>query len=243
MGTKVIGLSSNLPFDEEQERDIIKYVEALKNSHKIGQFLATLIRAAFDSPELLEKKDGVLAEGAIAKQIQDLGMSYDRYQFMKSVSKEVSSMKSKVDEIYGMVLKTYELALIGKRLGLEEKAKNEVLANFILQKQIKDLQDVLGIQLTSSVFAANKAKELDEFAQEALEYIINSYDSVVTELKDIVTTQQVISQPAQVSKVETTDKVVQTINNEEDTEEILDYGMDFRNRADTKALGNFFGND
>ena len=243
MGNKIIGLSSNLPFDEEQEKDIIEFVEGLKDKHKIGQFLATIIRAAYDSPELLDKGTGNV--GQTAKQIQDLGMSASRYQFFKSVTKEVTDMKEKVDKIYDMVLKTYELALMGKHLGLEDKSKNEIMANFIVQKQLKDLQDTLGIQLTSSVFASNKAQDVEKLANEVLEYIINSYDSVISELKDTVASQPVIVQQVQATNNDntTTNSNKTTNNTNSSSEEIVDFGGNFKDTVDEQALNNFFGND
>ncbi len=244
MGNKAVRVSSNLPFDEEQEQDIIKYLEKLQDSHSIGQFLATVVRAAYDCPEILTMKEDGISTGPLAKQIQDLGMAPSRYQFFKSATKEVTDMKEKVDKIYDMVLKTYELALMGKHLGLEDKSKNEMLANFILQKQLKDLQDTLGVQLTSSVFASNKTQDMQKFAEEALEYIINSYDSVVNELRNIVASQPVvIQQPVQVNtnieNNKTVDNNTSNINDNTNSDEIVDFGGNF----DKTALNNFFGNE
>lgn len=245
MGNKIVKVSSNLPFDEEQEQDIIKYLEKLQDSHKIGQFLATVVRAAYDCPELLSMNEDNASTGPTAKQIQDLGMAPSRYQFFKSVTKEVSDMKDKVDKIYDMVLKTYELALMGKHLALEDKSKNEILANFILQKQLKDLQDALGVQLTSSVFASNKTQDVEKLANEVLEYIINSYDSVISELKDTVASQPVIVQQVQATNNDNTaansNKATNSTNNS--SEEIVDFGGNFKDTVDEQALNNFFGND
>lgn len=253
MATHSIRLSSMLSFDEEQEKDIIEIVESMQNSHTIGQFLSTLIRLGVDNPEVFELKDGKCTEGSVVKQLEKLGMSQIRYNFMRDVAKEVNGMKDKVDKIYEMVLKTYELALIGKYLGLEEKAENQILASFILQKQLKDLQDTLGVQLTSSVFASNKTQDTKKLAEDMLEYIIESYDSVVNQLKEMVNVQPiVVQQPIEQANVQHTNTQEQsnvstetknnlqeqqdtTINNSDD---IVDFG-----NADFNLLNNFFGDN
>ena len=240
MSTRIVSLSSNLPFDDEQEQDIVKFIEELKKSHRIGQFLATIIRIVYDNPEILDKSNGQILDGPTVKKVNDLGMSANRYQFMKSITKEVDDMKIKVDKVYELVSKTYELGLMGNHLAIDKKAKNDVLASFILQKQVKDLQDALGIQLTSSVFASNKTKDLDEFAQEALEYIINSYSNIIGEIKQIKDTQQIVVQQPQ----STATNVVKQESSSDNADEIIDYGTidskKFGESADIKALQGFF---
>lgn len=256
MATHSIRLSSMLSFDEEQEKDIIEIVESMQTSHTIGQFLSTLIRLGVDNPEVFELKDGKFTEGSAVKQLEKLGMSQVRYNFMRDVAKEVNGMKDKVDKIYEMVLKTYELALMGKYLGLEEKAENQILASFILQKQLKDLQDTLGIQLTSSVFASNKTQDTKKLAEDALEYIIESYDSVVNQLKEMVNIQPiVVQQPIEQTNIqnnnvqEQTNVSTVTKNNLQEqqnnnntavdnNEDIIDFG-----NADFNLLENFFGDN
>lgn len=249
MATHSIRLSSMLSFDEEQEKDIIEIVESMQTSHTIGQFLSTLIRLGVDNPEVFELKDGKCTEGSAVKQLEKLGMSQIRYNFMRDVAKEVNGMKDKVDKIYEMVLKTYELALMGKHLGLEEKAENQILANFILQKQLKDLQDTLGIQLTSSVFASNKTQDTKKLAEDMLEYIIESYDSVVNQLKEMVNVQPiVVQQPIEQNNIQQQQSSVSTetknnLQEQQDatidnSDDIVDFG-----KANFDLLNNFFGDN
>lgn len=148
------------------------------------------------------------------------------------------------------------LGQMGKHLGLEEKADNELMAQFVIEKQLKELQDALGISLTSSVFASNRKQDIEKIADDALEYIIESYSGIVNELKTIVsnaqtvqvqTAQQINTQFQQVD--EPVNNVVETpvINVEQpnvdnstadnsDEDEIIDFG-----NADFSALGSFFG--
>lgn len=256
MGTHNIRLGSQLSFDEQQEADIIKALETMNASHKSGQFLSNLIRIAFDCPEIMDNNSGKYEKGAILKAMENSGLSYNRQTFMYQVQKEVDAMKKKVDDMYEIVLKTYMLGQMGKYLGLEQKAENELMAQFIIEKQLKELQDTLGISLTSSVFASNRKQDIEKIANDSLEYIIESYSGIVNELKAIVSSAQAVAvqQPiAQVQQplvqvvetpvianeskpvVENT-KVETSAAVEDDSDEIIDFGG-----ADFNALGDFFG--
>lgn len=225
-------------------------------SHKSGQFISNLIRIAFDCPEIMDNNNGKYEKGAILKAMENSGLSYNRQAFMYQITKEVDAMKKKVDEMYSIILKTYMLGQMGKHLGLEEKADNELMAQFVIEKQLKELQDALGISLTSSVFASNRKQDIEKIADDALEYIIESYSGIVNELKTIVnnaqtvqvqTVQQPVTQFQQVN--ESTNNVVDTpvmnveqpnvedsLADNSDEDEIIDFG-----NADFGALGSFFG--
>lgn len=256
MGTYNIRLGSQLSFDEQQEADIIKAIETMNASHKSGQFISNLIRIAFDCPEIMDNNNGKYKKGAILKAMENSGLSYNRQAFMYQITKEVDAMKKKVDEMYSIILKTYMLGQMGKHLGLEEKADNELMAQFVIEKQLKELQDALGISLTSSVFASNRKQDIEKIADDALEYIIESYSGIVNELKTIVsnaqtvqvqTAQQIDTQFQQVNEsannvVDTPVMNVEQPNVEDssadnsDEDEIIDFG-----NADFGALGSFFG--
>lgn len=182
MGVCNIRLGSMLSFDEEQEKDIIDVINNLNSRHKMGQFVSSLIRIALENPEMLNYKDGRYENGAILNQMEKLGISYDRAVFFNKVTKEVNDMKNKVDKMYDMVMNMYILSQMGKHLGLEEKSENMLTANFLLEKQVKELQDTLGVGLNSSLFASNKTEDTKKRAEDALEYILNTYDGIVTEL-------------------------------------------------------------
>lgn len=249
MGAYNIRLGSKLSFDEQQEADIIEALESMNASHKSGQFISNLIRIAFDCPEIMDKNSGKYEKGAIIKAMENSGLSYNRQAFMYQVTKEVDAMKKKVDEMYNIVLKTYMLGQIGKHLGLNEKADNELMAQFIIEKQLKELQDSLGISLTSSVFASNKKQDIEKIANDALEYIIESYSGIVNELKGIVSSasavmmqKPVVQTVIQSEKLNEDNKAVSdniekaNTNEDSDNDEIIDFG-----NADFNALSSFFG--
>ena len=193
MGDYTIRLSSMLSFDENQEKDIINAVNALNASHQTGKFISNLIRIAVDNPEILDISNGRCEKGALIKQMDSVGMTYQRNQFINSVTKEVDAMKKKVDDIYDKVMNLYLLVQMGKHLGLEQKVDNSLSAAFIIEKQVKELQDSLGIALTSSVFASNKKEDAKKRADDAFEYILNTYSDIVVELKNQLTTVQQVA--------------------------------------------------
>ena len=155
MGVYTTRLGCQLSFSEEQESDIIAVIQQLNSTHKTGQFLSNLIRIALECPEVIDKGNGRFEQGALLRHMDACGISYDRRQFMQSVTKEIADMKKKVDSIYDIAMKTYTLALMGKHLGLEEKSNNSLMSTFILERQLKDLQTSLGVNIGDAVYASN----------------------------------------------------------------------------------------
>lgn len=262
MGNYNIRLGCQLSFDEQQEADIIKAIEKLNATHKAGQFMSNIVRLAFDCPDIMDKSSGAYEKGAVIKALDEAGIFYSRKNFFDSLTKEVNLMKQKVDKMYEMVLKTYILGQMGKKLGLEEKADNLLMAQFVVEKQLKEIQDLLGITLGSSVLASNKKQEVEKIADNALEYIIESYSGIMNELKNIqpVIVQNVVGGEQNVQGIasgqniesiaETTEQTdnkteqketeVEAVNTNGESSADEDETIDFGN-ADFSALSNFFG--
>lgn len=270
MGTYTTRLGCQLSFSEEKEADIIAIIQKLNATHKTGQFISNLIRIALECPEIIDKGSEDYAPGSLMKNMDSWGISYDRKQFFQSVTKDIASMKQKIDDVYEMAFKTYTLALMGKHLGLEEKSNNNLMASFMLERQLKDIQTKLGINITDSVYASNKALDVHDKSQEVLEFIIDVYSGIVTELANKLSVKELeipvkqleipVGQVAvsnvpihQVAPIEKPQPIVeQPIKQEEITEEdkqqdaIVDFGMEqpieFGDSAeDLAALANFFG--
>ena len=264
MGNYNIRLGCQLSFDEQQEADIIKAIEKLNATHKAGQFMSNIVRLAFDCPDIMDKSSGAYEKGAVIKALDEAGIFYSRKNFFDSLTKEVNLMKQKVDKMYEMVLKTYILGQMGKKLGLEEKADNLLMAQFVVEKQLKEIQDLLGITLGSSVLASNKKQEVEKIGDNALEYIIESYSGIMNELKNIqpvivqniesiasgqnvqsIASGQNIESIADTTeqtdnKTEKTEAEVEADNTKGDSSADEDETIDFGN-ADFSALSNFFG--
>lgn len=191
MGTYTTRLGCQLSFSEEKESDIIAVIQKLNATHKTGQFISNLIRIALENPEIIDKGSDTYAPGSLMRAMDNCGISFNRQQFFQQVTKEVSEMKQKIDAIYELAFKTYTLGLMGKHLKIEEKSDNELMAAFILERQLKDLQAKLAVNFSDSVYASNKVLKTHEKADEVLEYIIESYSGIVNELISKIDIKQI----------------------------------------------------
>lgn len=186
MGTRSIRFGSQLTFDEDKEKDIIDTIDSLNSSHKMGQFMSNLIRLAFDNPEILRVGANGLEKQAMLQQVESSGMSVNRQRFMSGVASEISDMKKKVDEVYNMVFKLYTLALMNKHLEIEKKSDNSLRATFVLERQLRQLQSSLGVNISDAVYESDKINDVHARAEDCLEYIIEAYDGILDEMKQAI---------------------------------------------------------
>lgn len=222
MSIESIRLGSTLNFDSEKEKDIVEFIGQLNSSHRTGQFLSCLIRLAFDNPEII-KKGASVEQTELLSQINKLGMSETRKKFITAVNSEIVEMKRKVDGIYDMATKMYMMALAGNRLGIEKKSDNTLIANFVLERQLQEINDRLGENSVNSVFASNRLDTEHKKAEEYLEFIINSYTSIFNELKDMCRVEVVHSSAEIMEKVNSVDVVSNnSVEKEEDTAEHIE---------------------
>lgn len=241
-------LGSTITFDAEQERDLIDKIEYLSGRHKLGEVISNLLRIAFESPNKLSSREQL--ESAM-HELDDYGMSQSRAEFFEKASRDMDCMKAKVDKIYEMNLKLLTLASFGKQMCLEQKTDNMLMAQFVLEQQLKSLSDTLGIDNVNHVFESNKVQDTHDLADSILEYIIETYDGIVKEIKEVassntVKTSQVTSnmtteKPDTANETLRTDKDTTKAESSEfslgeDTDETIDFG-----NADLDALNNFFG--
>lgn len=190
MGTRSIRFGSQLTFDEDKEKDIIDTIDTLNSSHKMGQFMSNLIRLAFDNPEILRVGADGLEKQAMLQQVESSGMSVSRQRFMFGVTSEISDMKKKVDDVYNMVFKLYTLALMNKHLEIENKSDNSLRATFVLERQLRQLQDSLGVNISDAVYESDKVADVHVRAEDCLEYIIETYDGIIDEMKQAIAVGQ-----------------------------------------------------
>lgn len=199
MAAQSIRLSSMLSFDDAKEQDIIDLIGDLNSSHKIGQFLSNLIRIAVDNPELLKCVSGRYSAGPVLEQLDNLNQSFVRARFFNNITDKVDGLHKKVDEMYEMVLKTYMLAQMGNKLGLEQKSEDDLIAQFVIEKHLRDVEDLVGSNFKSSILASNKKANVDKLADEVFEYLIDSYAGVIEALKkQVIPEVKVIEIPVQV---------------------------------------------
>lgn len=179
MGVKSIKLGATLSFDDIREKDILDKIEGLRSRHKLGEFISHLIRVAFESPEKLNSQAEL---AGLMTTLVAQGITMDRVDYFNKIENDIEEMKKKVDAIYTMATKNYTMALAGKKIGLEEKSESTLRAQFVLQRQINAMTDSLGVSLREP-FESNKIQETREKAEEVIEYMIESYDGILQEIK------------------------------------------------------------
>ena len=257
MSTKTIRLNTSLTFDAEKEADIIEFIEKLNSGHKTGQFISTLFRIAVDCPEILNKSNNSYALSAVVNQMNYSGLSAIRKKFVSEIVRQIDDMKAKVDSIYEKSVHIYMLGKMGKQLELDNKNDNILAAQFILERQLKELQDTLGVTLKDNIYASNKLQNTKDIGDAAFEYIIESYYNIINEMKsNIMASKSLVlssigDTPANNATTETikNDTSVSVEENKKD-ESIVDFGdtstdddneiVEFGDEG-LSDLSNFFG--
>lgn len=204
MGDYRVKVIATLSVDENKEKDLIDHIESLKERHKLGEFVTAALRVCWEHPEYL-RDSGYRGD--------TYGMAQERTKFIQGVSVSMNELHRKVDALYDMVLQLRALALVGKKLGLEKKAENSLMAAFIIQKQADELASLLGVSTLQPVWASNKLEIEDKKIDNILETIITSYDGIINEIKELQTVQ-IVAETRNVDKTikfDETDRIVENI--------------------------------
>lgn len=139
-------------FDSEREKDIIDYLRKLASQHRLGEFLASLVRAALSDDGKRSKESFEVA----VRYAERYGISRERKEFFDNVEKQLREMKAKIDAIYEKAMYVYTLETAGKYLGVKDRAKQIVLAERVLEEQFKILCMVLGVSTLPYSFKGDK---------------------------------------------------------------------------------------
>ncbi len=231
---KEIRLAAPLKFDSEREADMIAKVEEMASHRKLGEFLNVVLKIALDHPEDFAK---------YGLELREFGLSGDRLAFFRDIQNQTNQMRAKIDKIYDMSFKVYNLALFGKKLGLERKAENILQAQFILQRQLDELCQTLGITSVSHIYESNKLEVVSKRANEILEYILESYDNIVAELKSSITVAgpMVIEQVGHLSNLSnntasivSNQKIAEAQKNQESSNTIIELPKNKSNNQEDK---------
>lgn len=210
-------LGGELQFKVDKEKYIVDRVAELSHSRGLSDLLEHLIRLVLDDPSLLRQEENM-------KELLDFmnktNLTPNAAKFYAQASKEINEMRAKIDDIHTMCKETYTLALFGKTLGLEEKTHNLLSAEFLLQKQLREIEDRLGI-VAQSAYLSSKLKDSKKDAEDALAYIIEHYDGIVSEIKNRQA-NLVVMQPQTVS--EGIPESLKVSKDDIDTGEAIDYG-------------------
>lgn len=172
-------LGGTLKFDPVSEKYIVDKIDELSKSNSLSTFLINLIRIAFDNPDKLKREKDL-------KTLMDFmekgGMTPLAEAHYNESKRQTLEMKHKIDEIYDMCLKMYTLSQFGKIVGLEDKTKNTARAEFVLERHLNQLRDILGVR-SYSLFESAKTLSIEAKSTEILDYIITHYENIIDEIK------------------------------------------------------------
>lgn len=175
-----IRLGSLISFDSEREADIIEFVQDLTSQHKLGRFIGYLLRLACETPETLQYREKL---NPILKEMSDLGITPRRDAMFKQFSKEILDLKNKINDIYVISEKLYTLALARKALGLENRAKELLAAQFVVRRQTALLESKLGTSSLLYTYESDSMRDVQKKADEILEVIIETYGDLLNDVK------------------------------------------------------------
>ena len=175
-----IRLGSLISFDSEREADIIEFVQDLTSQHKLGRFIGYLLRLACETPETLQYREKL---NPILKEMNDLGITPRRDAMFKQFSKEILDLKNKINDIYVISEKLYTLALARKALGLEDRAKELLAAQFVVRRQTALLESKLGTSSLLYTYESDSMRDVQKKADEILEVILETYGDLLNDVK------------------------------------------------------------
>lgn len=179
-----IRLGSLISFDSEREADIIEFVQDLTSQHKLGRFIGYLLRLACETPETLQYREKL---NPILKEMSDLGITPRRDAMFKQFSKEILDLKNKINDIYVISEKLYTLALTRKALGLEDRAKELLAAQFVVRRQTALLESKLGTSSLLYTYESDSMRDVQKKADEILEVILETYGDLLNDIKIVGT--------------------------------------------------------
>lgn len=168
-----IKLNTYLSFDSEKEADLIEKIDSLSSKKQLSYFVTNIIKFALENPVIIEKAN-ITTNGYLS--------SKDRLDFFKGITTEVKEIEKKLTYLQEMVEHNYNLILLNKSIGLSGKTENEVLASFIIERELQLLKVKLGIQNLVTEERSQKLSEYHEKSEKLVEDIITKYDGIITEL-------------------------------------------------------------
>ena len=208
------------------EKDLYDTLDKMSNKGNLGHLVTHLIRIVYESPEAFDNTGEV--KRAIVK-MQELGMTPTRYKYFDKLAKDVGDIRKKVDSIYDIAYKTYMLGLMNKYMGIEARADSSLKAAFILERQIDQMCESLGITDMNHTYESNKLEDVHERASKVFEYILESYDGIIQELKAGITSpvaitvdRSVLVDTHKVAEVEKTKQESESTNTDTADEEYID---------------------
>lgn len=173
-----IVIHPKIKLDKKKEQHIASQLAELSHTHKISDVVSALIKLLYDDPAWYSHEDNYRS---LLKELDKSGVTPHAKEFFFDARTEVSEMKQKVNAIYDMTLEMYTMAKFSSKFNVGKYAENSAKAMFILERQISNLCDKLGLD-DSQPFKSAQVGNVEEQAEKVLECIITKYDNIVSEV-------------------------------------------------------------
>lgn len=170
MGTKQFRVTITL--DDKKEQDLIEALQSLSRKKQLGDLVTDLVRQASDK------------QAIAASRYTDLTIS--REKFFSGVARKLKEQDDKINTIYRMCGDLYGLARANKAMGLEDKTRNLMIGQFILQSQQNKIKALLGEDEFNHIYESEKLLNEKEKADQIWEFIVETYGNMLTELQGMV---------------------------------------------------------
>lgn len=170
MGTKQFRVTITL--DDKKEQDLIEALQSLSRKKQLGDLVTDLVRQASDK------------QAIAASRYTDLTIS--REKFFSGVARKLKEQDDKINTIYRMCEDLYGLARANKAMGLEDKTRNLMVGQFILQSQQNKIKALLGEGEFNYIYESERLIREKEKADRIWEFIVETYGNMLTELQGMV---------------------------------------------------------
>lgn len=188
---------ATMNIDEQREQDLVKFIIEMRERHKFGEFVTAAIRACWEHPEYLTENGYTDSY---------YGFTTGRTEFIKQVTESIAILNERVNKLLEMTTEMKYTTMMGRKLGIEQRADNQMLAAFIIQQQVEKLARELGVKNLTDDWNQQRLEKETEVLDEMLEKIIIQYSGLTEQLKlinqqtPIVITEPVSAQNKQTPK-------------------------------------------
>lgn len=173
-------LGAVIGFDSKKEKDMIEYINRLAEQRRLGDFISNTIRVVLENPAEVKR---------LGFDMNRFDISYGREKFYNDIVKQVSDMGDKIDKIYDMTLKLFMMAQFGKVAGLEQQTENFAGTQLVLQHQIRELCNTLGIN-SDRLYNSNKYVNMEQTSEDIMAYIMSHYSNEVNSIMNAFSMMQ-----------------------------------------------------
>lgn len=187
---------ATMNIDEQREQDLVKFIIEMRERHKFGEFVTAAIRACWEHPEYLTENGYTDSY---------YGFTTGRTEFIKQVTESIAVLNERVSKLLEMATEMKYTTMMGRKLGIEQRVDNQMLAAFIIQQQVEKLARELGVKTLTNDWNQQKLEKETEVLDEMLEKIIIQYSGLTEQLK-LINQQTPIMVTAPVRSEQTTEQ-------------------------------------